>query len=366
MSAGIEELTADSPAWLGHRTESYTVDLLDGAGQVIQGNLPQNGLQVDFDITRQAVASGGFTFLSPNPQWWSNRQVRIWYHLDEAVMPLATLVAETPTEQHTNPVVEVTANLFDRTTLLDEPYSQTYSKPIGTSVLDEVQNLITSATNTSFPIILGDLPAGNAGLLTAPYTRDAMTSNREIINGLLKAVGFVEIHTDAMGAWRSERYVNPRVQAPVWTFKDRKALYLPRFQRDTDWAKVPNRLIGTRKTSGSAPADRGVVTDEDPKSPFSYQSRGRWITGDVINDVDAVDFPSLLVELQRLLVEAQQVGGRLSLEHAVLPIRAGDVIEVQTRRFGLIRGQVERQSYAPKRLVSATIRGVTGPITEGV
>src|SRR5690606_16160208 len=78
-----------------------------------------------------------------------------------------------------------------------------------------------------------------------------------------------------------------------------------------------------------------VATNTDPESPFSYPSRGRWIT-QIESDVDAVSQSALDLITRRKLADATAVTSKLELTHLFLPdLLINTTIRARNDRAGI-------------------------------
>jgi hypothetical protein len=178
---------------------------------------------------------------------------------------------------------------------------------------------------------------------------EAGTSKLKIINDLLDVAGYNSLWIDGYGNFRATPRVLPADRSPNYEVLDlprelrdgSKAIYTPSWTRNRDSFDVPNKVIAVQAAGGEdEPALVGVWTNEDPNSPYSYQSRGRWI----VHVVDSVETPDgtpeetidfLQKRAQTTLVQMSSVQAQVKLEHLPIPVRVGDVLRFSNSRAGV-------------------------------
>src|SRR5690606_10255639 len=98
-------------------------------------------------------------------------------------------------------------------------------------------------------------------------------------NDLLQSAGYWSLWCDGSGQFRVEPYTNPADRPVSYSFEHGDtSVHFPDWSRNQDNSSVPNRFVAVGQGDEEDPPLVGVATNEDPLSPYSYQSRGRWIT----------------------------------------------------------------------------------------
>jgi hypothetical protein len=154
-------------------------------------------------------------------------------------------------------------------------------------------------------------------------TWDVGTSVLQIINDLLEAAGYASLWTDGMGQFQATPYVSPANRPPVYEalspfVKGDTSLMAPDWTKDQDIYSIPNRYVAISQGGGDAEALVAVETNTDPSSPFSYPSRGRWITR-VVTGVEATSQADLQARAKMGLAQASSVTSGIAIQHLYLP-----------------------------------------------
>lgn len=199
----------------------------------------------------------------------------------------------------------------------------TFSVTAGENVVEIVETLIESTGESTAAIEAGDQPIRN------DMTWEVGTTLLKIINDLLAASNHFSIWCDMEGQFRVTPYQHPS-ERPVlyergtafgWETPfsyGESSLMAPNWTRDLDIYAIPNRWVSITQGDANEEALVAVATNEDPNSPFSYQSRGRWIT-QVETGVEAVDEGSLQAHADRALGTATSTTVGIVAEHLFLP-----------------------------------------------
>lgn len=225
--------------------------------------------------------------------------------------------------------------LLDRCTVPDQDKTEeSYALPAGTLILPAVRDVLASAGEHI------NIDASVTAALAAAMVWPAGTSKLQIANDLLEAAGYSALWVDGVGAFQATPYVVPANRSTVYEVlgtprelvDGEQAIYDPGWSRDRDAYEVPNKVIAIQSATGDDPdALTGVWTNEDPASPFSYPSRGRWITS-VLEGVDVPDGTSaeitafLEAKARQTLIAASSVQAKVQLRHLPVPIRVSDVL----------------------------------------
>lgn len=343
---------------LSHRVEGWLFELLDLDDQLV-GPLDRVAAdqgQLDFSVAAEPRGSGSCTVRGQDVDWLRHR-VRVSYLHDGAdPTPKITALPAAPVERHTDDGVTVDVELYDKTlVLIEDRFPGSYGLPAGTLIVDAVGEVIASTGETSMVL------TESAATLATPMVWGPDATKLQIVNDLLDAAGYFSVWCDGLGRFRADPYVEVGARGVAWTFRDdATGLYLPEFDRDRDTFAVPNSYTCVARTDDeSTPPAVAVAEDVDPASPFSFPSRGRWITRTDV-DVEAADEATLALIARRRLAEAQQVAETFQVTHPVLPIGLNDVVEFTNTRVGTVRAVVQKQTFrlSVGGLVTSTLRRV--------
>ncbi|WNM75065.1 minor tail protein [Microbacterium phage Morrigan] len=235
-------------------------------------------------------------------------------------------------------------SLLDRATVpSQDSFDQSYSVPAGALVLQTVRTILATcgeyiAINDSSTL------ATSSGMVW-----EAGTSKLTIINDLLDVAGYNSLWVDGMGDFQATPRVLPANRSVVYEalggipreLRDgERSIYSPEWSRDRDNFDVPNKVIAVQAAGGTdSPALTGVWTNEDPNSPYSFPSRGRWIPKTVEVDVPAGTSAEIIAFLQSraraTLVQMSAVQAEVKVEHLPIPARVGDAIRFAHSKAGV-------------------------------
>lgn len=186
---------------------------------------------------------------------------------------------------------------------------------------------------------------------------DPGKSKLTIANELLAAAGYWSAHPDGNGAIRLSPYSKPASRPVAYSFSEGShAIHLPEWDRELDAASVPNRVILISEGSHEKPALVGEATNTNPKSPYSYSSRGgRWIT-EVQSGVEAADQKSISSQAERRLIELSTPTASISIHHMPVNLWPNDLVSFYSQGHS-VRGSVKEIEYSldPTELVKTKI-----------
>lgn len=250
-------------------------------------------------------------------------------------IPLGIFLPSAPVETWAATGRSWAIELLDKNSILDTDVPTdasgnpiTYSLPAGTDVASTVKALI-QGTGEAAPAIDTSITA----TLNKPLTWDLGATRLQVINNLLDATGFFSLWMDHAGQYRISKFVEPEDRPPVYELltpftPGDLSLMAPDWTRDRDIYSIPNRYVAVSQGSADQPALVSVATNVDPASPFSFPSRGRWITH-VTSGVEADDQGSLDVIARRGLTALTNVNTTITVDHIYLP----DLLVNRTVRF---------------------------------
>jgi hypothetical protein len=238
--------------------------------------------------------------------------------------------------------------LLDRATVLDQDKTDaSYTVDTSTPILQAVAAVIASAGERI------DIDAAVTDTLASPMVWEAGTSKLQIVNDLLSALNYNSLWVDGIGRYQATPYVVPArrsltyelLNQPRQLVDGEQSIYSAEWSRDRDMFSVPNKTIAVQSGSDDAPALVGVYTNEDPASPFSYPSRGRWITN-VLSDVDVPDFSAeadpaaatvafLEAKAQQSLIASSAVQAAVTVKHLPVPLRVSEVMRFKSTPAGI-------------------------------
>ncbi len=269
--------------------------------------------------------------------------------------PLGVFLLASPSKTTDGKFVERGIEIYDKLLVLaQDKLDKSYTVETAVVATDAIRTVIQETGETKINI------TPSQETLPSPKTWSPGTSRLRIVNDLLQSINYFSIWVDGAGNYRGEPYVPPGQRAPVWTFADNaEGIYAPSVSVDADYFNVPNKVI---LVVSNPDQDLLVATkkNEDSGSPFSYQSRGRWIT-EYREDMEATSQSALNSRAQRILAEGMQVSEVVGYDHAWVPVGLNESVEFKNTKLGLsARYTVVNQSYNLKagELIKASIRRV--------
>jgi hypothetical protein len=225
--------------------------------------------------------------------------------------------------------------LLDRCTVpSQDAVEEAYAVAAGTLILPEVKAILATC-DESITIDASVTLATSSGMVW-----EAGTSKLKIINDLLDVAGYNALWMDGFGNFRVTPRILPADRSLTYDLlgiprelrDGEQAIYRPGWTRDRDSFEVPNKVIAVQAAGGEDDAAlTGVWTNEDISSPYSYQSRGRWITH-VLDSVECPEGTPAEIEAflekraQTTLVQMSAVQAQVKIEHLPIPVRVSDVI----------------------------------------
>lgn len=285
-------------------------------------------------------------------------------------IPLGVYLVSAAPEEWTGSGRTLGIDLHDRATVLDQDQvDQSYTVDAATPILAAVAAVIASAGESIA------VDAAVTATLSSPMVWPAGTSKLTIVNDLLGALNYSSLWVDGQGQFRATPYVVPARRSQSYELLNNvtrelvdgeSSIYSDTWSRDRDMFGVPNKVIAVQSASGDAPALVGVYTNEDPGSPFSYPSRGRWITR-TLDGVETPDGDDLAVvaflesKAQQSLIAASAVQASIKVKHLPVPLRVSDVMRFQNAPAGINKRHVvtniELEAHA-LGLMSSTLQEV--------
>jgi len=260
---------------------------------------------------------------------------------DGRQVPTGVFLCAAPVENWGDQGLSRQVELADKLSVLDQDIASgdpdgiaAYSVDVGANVIDTVKTLIEE-TGEVTPAIEPD-----ATVLAAAMVWQVGTTRLRVINDLLDAAGYFSLFCDGWGRYQAVPYVQPSDRVPVYEsiapFSDGpQSLMDPSWIRDRDIYSIPNRYLVIGQGDGDNAALTSVATNEDPGSPYSYSSRGRWIT-QVEEGVEAADQATLDTIARARLSRATSVTNQLTVKHAFLPdLKINSVIRFVNPDSGL-------------------------------
>lgn len=330
------------------RVTDYRFDLLNNDEELVGTIIGVSGGELSWHA-EAAIKGGGTINVTDTGQDidWLNIRVRpvvLLSGLADAApveVPAGVYLAAAPVQDWDDVGRSWSVELLDKNSILDQDIVTdsngnpvTYSAPVGANVVDLVIQLIQMTGEAT--------PAIEPGTKTLPsaLTWDVGTSILKIVNDLLSAAGYFSLYTDGAGQFKVTPYLPSSERAPVYRAEapfsvGDQSLMSSKWTLDKDFYSVPNRYVAISQGDGTTEAMVAVVTNEDPTSPFSYQSRGRWITR-TRTGVEAVSQEDLLTRARQGLAASMGITTKIAAEHLFLPeLQINRTVEFYNEAAGL-------------------------------
>ena len=339
-----------------HRQESWRIDLLNNDDVPVAQLLGATGGSFSFNVNAE-IRGGGSIEYRGAPIDWNQHRVQPWYRTDYRGQyrewPLGVFIVATPSTQYEDAGKSATLELYDKTQLLiDDQITSTYQVPAGANVIDAVRQALDAAGQRRTAIEDSDKT------LATTMVWPVGTTRLRIINDLLAAANYFSLWADGDGVFRAVPYLRPAERGMSWGFEDNaQSIYSAEFTHDFDTFSVPNRVIVTGQSDGDTEAPVAVAEDV-AGSPFSYETRGRWVTR-TEEGQDATDQATLQALADRLLQEGQQVGSVFSIRHAPIPLELNSSVAFRRAKEDIdVAATVQEISYSMETgaLCSTTLR----------
>lgn len=315
----------------GNRSQTFTYELLDDKEAPKGGLLGVIGGSLEWHANAAVKGGGKIQVVrqgTGNVQWL-NRRVKITMTIEgKGAYPLGIFIPSAPVEEWSDTEMTWDVELLDKCSILDNDYVlDNYALQAGTKITDAVRSLITSTNENAGSITDGTETTSKAMMW------ESGTSKLEIINDLLEAGNYFSLRVDGNGRFRVEKNRLPKNRPVVHEFIDNyKSIYTPSFSYEKDVYSIPNKVVLIAQGDGGAEGMKAVATNENPSSPYSYQSRGRWIV-DVTKGVEATDQTALNERAQQRLAQLTSPTGTITIAHAPLPwLNVGEVVRFRHER----------------------------------
>lgn len=346
------------PLLTSDRLESWSYRLLTSRDVTIGPLDGVEGCDLTFNVNSTIRGGGSLTYSGPPVDWMKHR-IQVFYRCaaqgQEAEWPLGVFIPSAPETAYADLVEPVELELYDKLYLLDMNKNRnSYSVPAGAIVTDRIRGILSGAG-------YANAVTDSTETLKSALAWPAGTSYLRIVNDLLAAINYFSVYADGNGIFRCEPYVRPQDRTPSFAFRDdSQGIYSPQFSRLHDTFSVPNRFLAIGTVEGEALPPVAYATDDDPASPYSYESRNIRIT-EVEENVDATSPAVLQAYVDRRLSELQRSTRTLSISHLPIPVQLNDVVTFTRDRHGISVTAVVQtleMDSATGSLVRATLREV--------
>jgi hypothetical protein len=329
----------------GPRVVDYRFDLLDEEENLLgtlDGVQPSGETKWDYNAAIKGGGSINVLDLGQDVDWLNTRIRPVMKLAGAGVLEEANtqeiacgvFMPSAPVEDWSAVGRSWKIELLDKNSILDSDIMSdddgnpvTYSLPAGTNVIEAVVALIEDAGEHAPAIVPG------AKTLLRALTWPMGTTRLKIINELLDTANYFSLWVDGAGQYQATPYLDPQDRPPVYDLatpfsSGDFSLMEPDWTRDRDIYSIPNRYVAISQGDGENAPMVSVATNEDPASPYSQPSRGRWITA-VLDNAEATTQADLDAIARRGLTNLTAVANMITVSHLYLP----DVLVNRTVRF---------------------------------
>lgn len=244
--------------------------------------------------------------------------------------PLGIFLLGTPTKEERNGVIYREVEAYDGLLVLQEnKIMERVTAPVGELYTDFIYSVLQAAGVRKWNI------EPSPKTISTALEWAIGTDYLRIINDLLAAINYTPLWTDENGYYISSLYRSPQ-EAPIDFdyIADELSVIYNGMTEELDLFNVPNRWIVVLNDPEREPLV-STFQNENPDSPTSYQSRGRWIV-DYREVTDIADQEALDAYTERIAFAASQVYGKVQFETASMPFHAySDVIYLENQALGL-------------------------------
>ena len=305
-----------------HRRADYTVTLLDAGDRVIRRLDGVTGGNVTLSNSTRLRASGSLNLTEAcGDVDWMTQRVRIEYTANGVSWGLGVFLLSAPTRSYSE---------------VGSKWGVDLSSPLAVPDADCVDSTFTVKAGSNLVGVAADIlyESGLERLSITPSSATASSdmifdpgkSKLTIVNELLSAAGYWAAYPDGAGQVHLDPYVRPTGRAMAYDFREgARAIHLPEWEREQDMAAVPNKVVFVSQGSADKPALVGVAMNEDPSSPYSYPSKGRWVV-ETRTGVEATDQESITAQARRRLIDVSTPSAAITLQHMPVPIQPNQVV----------------------------------------
>jgi len=305
-------------SFTGHRVERIRVELLTYSERS-QGYLDGvSGGQLSWNANAD-LPGGGHISLEDRGQLInvSKDRIRIWWEVvGEDPWPLGVYVISAPSTQYHASGSSRDITLIDKLTIIrDDVLTTTLQIPAGANVVQAVVQQVQATGETQIASTTSDTTLRN------PMTWEPGTTRLKVVNDLLSVAGYWSLWTDNRGQFRVEPYIEPAARSVVYTFAEGDAsIHSPDWEYELALWDATNTVVMVSQADSSGTTWTAHAVDDNPESPTSTVAMGRVLNPIVVENVEAASQLELQQQADRKLLSNSNVVGKLSVEHAPVPL----------------------------------------------
>lgn len=263
--------------------------------------------------------------------------------------PLGIFLLSTPTKEERNGVIYREVEAYDGLIVLQEnKIMERITAPVGELYTDFIYDVLQAAGVSKWNI------EPSEKRITTALEWVIGTDYLRIVNDLLAALNYTPLWTDENGYYISSPYRSPQ-EAPIdfSYIADELSVIYNGMTEEMDLFNIPNRWIVVLNDPEREPLV-STFQNDNPESPTSFQSRGRWIV-DYREVTDIADQEALDAYTERIAFAASQVYGKVAFETAAMPFHAySDVLYLENEALDMT-GKFSETDWTLKLDVGATM-----------
>lgn len=232
--------------------------------------------------------------------------------------PLGRFVFDTPEDSYGPGRSWHDVTLLSKLAALDRSrVLSRYTLQEGVPVVPAVADLIRGAGETALSVV------DSTKVLENPLTFEVGTTRVEVVNELLKGIGYEQLAVDAAGQFR----VQPirTAETPAYEFAPGPyAIHMPEYKARRDIGGVRNIWVVYGQGTEDDPPLQGIAYNRDPASPFAIQYIGESVG--TTSGVEADDETTYAELARQELLRNMAVATTFNTSHAIIPVVPGDTV----------------------------------------
>lgn len=262
-------------------------------------------------------------------------------------VPLGTFLVQTPSISHDGKVSSVSMDAY--TPLIElkgSPPPIGYSLPKGTNIMEAAYMLCREHLRA--PVVRAESDATLENDFVSSIDETWITFISDLV-----AKAKYQLGLDEMGRVIFEPVQDMRSLRPVWIYTDdNSSILYPDFKDERDLYNIPNVVEVVYSTSSGYRSSR--IVNDDPNSPVSTVNRGREVVyRDSNPSFSGIPSQRDLDEYaKQLLRNLSSLEHTITYKHGYCPVRVGDCVLLDHKRFGLVNVKA--------KVISQSIKCETG------
>lgn len=321
------------------------LELMDRALNVIKdisGDMDACGVSRD----NMASLHGTCNFSTVGKMSWGRAVVRPYQTISNGTITarfnLGAYFTNTPATKTDRQPAKFTVQGFDILNALNTLVGDSYAINKGESYLTAVESILQGQGFSQY--IIDPQRAATVAPAGKGWPLDENTTWLQIVNELLKAVGYRPVYSDWDGALICEALVDTPARAPEWSYTRGQfdGQLVPEADIVHDYYNTPNRWVGIQGNTDSsvAPTEgNGVFTYVNQSSgETSVDARDQTITR--VMTITAADQAALVAAVMEEVNKDKNIGTTMEAQTSANPLHwHQDIVTVDTVELGTLKMQ---------------------------